>query len=550
MPHEKRVPQPHVSTRRKQPGKAFRAEILAMHRAIFRDNRTRINHSVFGYSPAFQRYEEEYARGVRKYQRRAKLEELDLELARATVAYVGDYHTLPQAQRAFLRLLKRLPANRPVTVALEMIQGRHQKHLDAYMRGRLSQTAFLRAVEHETHWQFGGWGNFREILELARGCSWRAIGIDMAGRGPAGQSLKNRDRYAARRIADELTDDPERLVMVLMGELHICPSHLPKEVDDILEKKNIRANNLIIYQNCHELFCQLESRGLEHEVELVKIEHGRYCLMNTPPIVCQQSFLNWLDINDSTPALEAPEEIFKHYARLIAQFFDVPLGDALDDVDITTVADLSFLARLRRRGDFSTGDMKKIREQILRSESYYIPRANTVYLGNLSVNHAAEEATHFLRHRCSGSQDPRLLVDAFYSRTIEEAVGFLGSKLINHKRKPPRLQRMERQAKKTGDSETRELLRLARKHISLEAGRRVRNISQVYECGAEMFNAVTHVLGYRLGERLYYGLLAGIIEKKEIRNLFFDNLEEEGAALATYLYFVSATASVKLPERF
>ena len=53
------------------------------------------------------------------------------------------------------------------------------------------------------------------------------------------------------------------------------------------------------------------------------------------------------------------------------------------------------------------------------------------------MNHASEEATHFLRHVVSGCQEPLNLVDAFYARALEEAVGFLGSKMLNHKRKCP-----------------------------------------------------------------------------------------------------------------
>ena len=36
----------------------------------------------------------------------------------------------------------------------------------------------------------------------------------------------------------------------------------------------------------------------------------------------------------------------------------------------------------------------------------------------------------------------------------------------------------------------------------------------------------------------------------ESRERFFDRLEEEGEALATYLYLVATTAAVKVPERF
>ncbi len=553
--------QPQARGSRRRPARrTFQQEVVDLHRAIFRANQQRINESVVGYTRAFQRYEREYARSVRRFQRRANSAELGRAIARADIIYVGDYHTLPQAQRAFLRVLRRIPANRPLTVGLEFVQGRHQKAIDTYLKGptnNASDNAFLRAIDHESHWVFGGWSSFKPIFELCRDRGARIIGIDSVGHGPAGSSLEARDRYAARRISRVIRDDPKRVVAILVGELHLAPDHLPKHVDEMLARHDLAPKRLILFQNCQEFYWQLERRGLEHDVELVQIAADQYCMMNTPPIVCQQSFLNWLDLDvddNDIPQLEAPEVNFKEYARLIATFFDLPIRDELDEVELATVVDLSFLARLRRRGDFSPSDIQKIRRQILRSESLYIPRARMVYLGNLSVNHAAEEATHFLRHVCAGSPEPKMLLDAFYVRCLEETLGFLGSKLINHKRKGPSLAWLERQARSGTTSHStpkreRRMARLVLKHLRMETGVRVRGMSQVYECDADMFNAVTHILGYRLGDRLYYGLVHGQFSKQDIRERFFDTFEEEGSALATYLYLIASTAEVKLPER-
>ena len=406
-----------------------RREIVALHQAIFRRNRARINASVLGYTAAFRRYERTYARGVRSYERRASFAELDRAMAQTGVVYVGDYHTLAQSQRAFLRLLRRLPQDRPVTLALELIQARRQRELDAFLAGPLSAEGFRKLVNPD----FGAWPNYQEIFELAQQRGYRVIGIDAVGRGPAGRTLRARDAYAARLCARAHRARPDALLMVFVGELHTAPSHLPARLREELGAAALRS--VIVHQNCEPLYWELERRGLEHEVELVKVRTGTYCLMNTPPIVCQQSFLNWLDIDEGFSEIDAPEETFREYARLIADFFDLPLGDALDEVEITSVVDLSFLRRLQRRGDFSAVDMHIIRKQILASESYYIPRARMVYLGRLAINHASEEATHFLRHVCADSEEPRQLVDAFYARCLEEALGFLGSKVINHRRK-------------------------------------------------------------------------------------------------------------------
>ena len=546
----KQIPKSAGDTGKRRSMSSFRKEIVELHREIFRRNQKRINDSVYGYTDLFKKYEEEHSKATQDYQQKANFKELDQQLIKSNICYFGDYHTLPQAQRSFLRVLRRIPAEREVIVALEFFQGRHQKHVDAFMADKLTAEEFLKLSDHESGWGFGDFPSFQPILQLAKERNYKVVGIDTRSYGLAGSSLSARDAYAARKIVRALKEQPNALVMTLMGELHIAPSHLPSNVETLLEKKAIEHRPLIIYQNCERIFWKLEEKGFEHDVAVVKVRPGEYCMNNTPPIICQQSFLNWLDVED-TAELEAPERNFRQYAKLIADFFDLPLKNALDELEVTSVIDLSFLQRLGRRGDFSHADLVRIREQILDSESYYIPQAKMAYLGNLSANHASEEATHFLRHVCSKCfEEPQLLLDAFYSRSLEEAIGFMGSKIINHKRKAPPLPYFERLSKSNKPGKNEKLLaRLVLKHVHLERGIRVRNMETVYDCGAELFNQVTHVLGYRLGERLYYALVEGVMDKEQMRELFFYDLSEEGLALQTYFELMVLTRNVVVPTR-
>lgn len=525
-----------------------RQDMVRLHRAIFNKNQIRINESVYGYTKAFQQYEREYTRSLKGAIRRARLSQLDKAMEKSGIVYVGDYHTLLQSQRAFLRLLRRLPPEREVALALEFVQGRRQRALDAYMAGECAEETFLEKIHYDTHWGFGDWPTLRSILEIAKKKHAPVVGIDMASHGPAGKSLKARDQYAAKKIRQVIRKHPNALVMVLIGELHTAPSHLPLEVKKELEKEKALCVPLILHQNSHEIYWQLVSKAWEQEVELVQLSNERFCLMNTPPIVCQQSFLNKLEVDDALLLGETPKENFKEFAKLIARFFDLPLAAALDEVDVTTVVDLSFFERLQKRGDFSAADIRFLKKQILESESCYIPQVHMVYLGNLSVNHAAEEATHFLRHMCAPSEEPTWTVGMFYSRCLEEALGFLGSKIVNHKRKAPNLVVLEREARK-GTKQQKEVVRLVNKHLRMEQGKRIRSTKDLYDVSKDVLNQVTHVLGYLLGERMYYALMTGLLVKGMVRDLFTQSFAEEGDALATYLFLATCTRDVKIPER-
>jgi Haem-binding uptake, Tiki superfamily, ChaN len=529
---------------------AFREQMIALQREVFVRNHARINQGVVGYTAAYRRYEKEYQKGVLKYQQESTFDELLDAVSRSDIVYVGDYHTLAQAQRTVVRILRRLPTDVKPTLAVEMVQGRFQRVLNAYLQDTIDETTFLKRIKHDDGGVFGAWQHFKPIFDYARDNALSMVGIDLL-RGHSRTSLKQRDTYAAKIIAKAYAERDAGPVIVQVGELHVAKAHLPAAVDrEIKRLKREPAKTLIVHQNAEEIYWQLESKGLEHETEVVKVRAGELCVITTPPIVCQQSYLNWLDRDDDVLDDEAPEKSFKTFVEILARVLGIPVGRKLDEVVVSSVVDVHFLETVRERGNFNRTELKEIKRQILRSESYFIPKANMVYLGQLSINHAAEEASHFLRHLSGGDIEPRYLVDAFYYRVLNEAIGFLGSKLINHKRKCPHRREFEAMLKrKGGDSFTRRVARLVVKHKELEDGQKPSGLRELYSSDADTFNAVTHALGYILGDKLYYAMIQGTMSKSDVRELYFDHFEEDGQSLTTYLALCARLSRVKLPKR-
>src|SRR5688572_24304464 len=76
----------------------------------------------------------------------------------------------------------------------------------------------------------------------------------------------------------------------------------------------------------------------------------------------------------------------------------------------------------------------------MRHGSCYVPRINAIFIGKLNIAHGAEEAAHFVnfalkrqRYRKYRAR-PLATVDAFYLSTLEEALGYFGSKLVDSSR--------------------------------------------------------------------------------------------------------------------
>jgi hypothetical protein len=535
-------------------GVTVRKEIYRLQRRLYARQKRLIAASVHGLNADFVAYEAEAARRVRTFSREATYGELLHAVSTADLVYVGDYHTLKQAQRSFLKLVQRRWPRRPLRLALEFVQGRHQKHLDDFLAGRSSEDVFLERIEAQRHHAFGIWPHFRPILEEARKQRLPVVGIDLLA--TRGNTLAQRDAFAARRIAEASMQTPGGQVFVLAGQLHVAPPHLPAAVDAVLHARGLRAPSLTVYQNAESIWFELQREGREHEVEAVLVRPGEWCLLGTPPVIVQQSFLDWIEdgaaADDSET--ERPEQRFKELARLVARFLNLdgkPLREALEQVQVYTAGDLSFLANLPARG-FKAKEIKQIERQILSRESYFIPSAHLAYLANLSVNHAAEEATHFLRHVTSGAgTEARPLVDGFYARALEEALAFFGSKIVNPRRKCAREAEWTRLSHRAPQPFTRDVARTVLRHLKIERGEaRPTALKAITgSSGPELFNAVTHALGYMLGEKLYYALRDGLLHKRELRDLFLDPFADEGAPFLVYLDLVTRTRGVLLPER-
>lgn len=532
-----------------------RKELLSLQKKIFRRNDRRIRSEAMIVEPGFEVYERRYRRQVASYKRPAEIEEVLQAIDAADLIYVGDYHTNGQSQRTFLRLLKLIVGKIPhFGIGLEFVMDRNQQSLNRYLRGQMDEETFLKRIQFKKHWYFDLWENFRPLFEFSRFHHIPLYGIEAAI--AINKRLDQRDQKSAEIIARLVARDPEQKLFIFIGDLHIVPSHLPRRVSHELRKQGIKRRPLYLYQNSEAIYWQLAEKHLEDRVELVKISENSFCFMNTPPIVWQQSYLNWLENEGEAIDYADAKHSFLELVKRIAAFLEIKLPDDVEDVEVFTCGNLSFLEALEDDGSFTAKELKLIKRQILSSESYFIPRRRTVYLANVSMNHAAEEAAHYLKFLSSGEEFPRRLVDAFYMNIWHEALGFFGSKIINHKRKCFHQRDYKglveylksAKAPKTRQIEL-EIAHLILDHKKLERQGRPIPHQRFLSKKPELFWGTTHGLGYMLGDRLYYALMSGIISKKEMRELFTMSLEEEEEPFEAYQEFIRRTKKVKLPRR-
>lgn len=506
------------------------------------------------------KYRQEYEREFQTFKRVSSIGELIEAARRADIVYNGDYHPMPQAQRIPLRILRELIKFRPrITLAVEVVLAQHQAILDRFMADQISEPEFLKEINYEKTWGFP-WQNYRNLFIFAKDNNIKVVGINSQGhRGK--RALRNRDRIAARIIANQYISDPSRLIYVFDGDLHISPTHLPAATDEILKASGYNTRNVLIYQNNEQIYWELADRNLEQDAEVVLIDDNKFCVMSTPPIIKYQSYLNWIE-NTAELASPCPRswgpfwtgscdlyDQMLDLATLIAEFLEIDQS-GLDDFVVYSPADLNFLDDLKTNYKLSIEEIRTIAEHIGNNESYFIERANVIYVANLSVNHAAEEITHFIHKICAGPRRNNLTqVEDFYCSIMREALGFLGSKIINHKRPcytiDDFLEAATRHPSKPPE-QIADMVTIGKwiaKHKSYESeylktGRVWSLTGKIFSLPLRIHLGVTHGLGYMLGERLFQGLIAGEISKQHIRQLFYTNFSDLDESLDTYLHLL------------
>lgn len=274
-----------MSTRRSSP-----LSWLQLRRNLLRQIKARV-HSILGPEDReLQAYGKRYKAEFRSRWSESTKGELMSAVQKSKLVLGGDFHALPQSQRAHFRILRELPEDRDVVLMMECFESAHQAYLDDWIAGRISDEVLLRETSWQTRWTFD-WEGYKPLMELARRRQWKVRGLNRYFSNRSGRSLRLRDEHAAELIGEVVQSSDSSLVYVLFGDLHLAQSHLPKQVLKNLKRIGVSEKPLLLFQSSESLYFSLARRRRELSVEVMKASRRRYCLMTTPPWVKWQWYL-------------------------------------------------------------------------------------------------------------------------------------------------------------------------------------------------------------------------------------------------------------------
>ncbi len=488
-------------------------------------------------------------RRLRSFRRVVEPETIFRACRRAGIVYVGDYHAVPEYQRFAARLLRETAREpHPLGLGIEFLYTRQQPVLDLRQQGRLGDDEFLRRVHYHEEWGHP-WEGFRDLLDTARELGVEVFALDAPPRGGYDQASR-RDHHGARRIVSLIEDFPDMRLMVLFGESHLTPTHLPGKVRSALSAAGIGRADVVVFQSPDALYWKLVEGG-QLPLSPVEIDARTYAVFHTGPLekyeAYRQVLEQWasdepgMEEVDLTPAvhhlihtlldwlgLDARRCRLQHRAGWAEE-----LEDALPEVYSGAEAD-ALLGRILAEHGRTAEELDEARRLLAERGALYEPRSNALFLVRYLPGPAAGEAARFLRAALTGRLF--IVVDDFrgdataqmYGAALNEALAELGARLID----PavglrPRPARPERDA-----GEGTEIRDWVEAHRRFERSRRLRPPEPMVRALAgsrSLRRALARDLGERLGLELFERVRHGTLGPRQLRNLFSRPLLAERA---------------------
>jgi hypothetical protein len=362
-------------------------------------------------SASDRKYLREFTQAFRRYDAILTPEQLNEKIAAADVLLVGDYHALPASQRFAGTLAERLSQGRPVLLGVEAILSRDQQILDAWWRREIAEEELRRRIRFDREWGYE-WRPFYELLITARECADGIFGLDCMPRDDL-RRIRSRDRHAAVKIDEMRQRNPDSAIVVLFGESHLAPSHLPRILQELMPENRV----LTVLQNVDTLYWQTLGQG----APAVNIGEDAVCVFNSSPLEKYESYR--LCLERWNAATDDPPDFTPAVYNLILSLAK-SLGFRLDSPRNGTQPKFLTDSLPEVVGGFASqhGDVAvKLEDR----GCAYLPETNTFFVGEFNIQRAAEEAARFLHFACRG-----MTGSCAEGETVEDALAHFGSRLL------------------------------------------------------------------------------------------------------------------------
>ncbi|HEY6765561.1 MAG TPA: ChaN family lipoprotein, partial [Candidatus Sulfotelmatobacter sp.] len=241
-------------------------------------------------SSSRRKYLREFSRAFRTYESVIGPQQISESMSAADIILVGDYHALSTCQRYAATVIEQLAllGNRPIVLGVETIFARDQHILEEWWRREIDEKELRERIRFDLDWGYE-WIPFCELLVAARDHAEGLYGLDCMPREDL-RKIGARDRHAAAKLAEIRDRHPNAVIVVLFGESHLAPTHLPSSLAEELPGERV----LTVLQNVDSLYWRAAGERCG-KVDAVRVSQDVLCVFNATPLEKYESYRLFLD---------------------------------------------------------------------------------------------------------------------------------------------------------------------------------------------------------------------------------------------------------------
>lgn len=482
-------------------------------------------------SKAIQKYSEDYHASLPKGFRHSQLEEITNSITTSRLLLYGDFHTLKQSQKGFIRIIHTLLKDKPgseICVFLEMLKSDDQASLSSYLSGAISETDFLEQVDYYANWGFP-WENYRYILDFCRhfGIQVRGLNTPRAGR----DTLKNRDIFATKTMADHLQARPNDIICCLVGEYHLSDQAIP------LRLQEVGCTATRVFNNIDDYYFNIRT-NITISTEYLYLKPDTFCILNAPPWIKWHSYCLWEesrsainyddnyenvddeDISYTEDCIDIDfhvQELVKHMCTFLGLQFD---AYRLSHFVVHYNPDQEVINQLRTKYRLKKSALNLAVERLSQDGYYYVESNGHILLADLSLNNMSRIVGQYLHNmHCDYNITKLDEAEQFAFRCLNFAAGELAGLILNPK---IRLKTAHYFSRFLESTKRKRLYGIAK--IKRSATRQMLELRQIFAKQSYTVRKITkysqqdrflnHELSLLMGTILAHGIYSGIMNQK------------------------------------
>jgi hypothetical protein len=432
-----------------------------------------------------------------------------------------------------------------IIIATDIFFTFDQQYLEKYFSDEISEDELLNLTGYKKNWGYP-WDNYMLIFKSLKIMGVKCFSLDTIPRNNY-KFLKRRDANLGWKIANIIKNYPDYIFIFFTGEARLATQHILYEINRELNQHDFIP--LRIFQNL-DITYKIYEGNLE---KFYLLDHHTFSVISASKTEKYRSFKmikkKWDENIEDDERLDLQNTIF----NLIDSFLKFL---KIDPYNYHIYSSNELSPFLIDNYPLVVKAEQKISSQNI--GSLFDPMENKIYISSFDLIHGGEEIAHFVNSALKGElyRTPILInvFDQFYLKTIEEALGFLGSKILAPERSFNSLVNIGKYDFNAihpiisnfnyKDADIKNAVIFLKEHHFFEkAVEKYDSIPRIIEDHITKESKLTpllfHDLGYRLGEKLYEDYKRKRITKRYIKRLFMKDFPDVGSSFETYIKLIN-----------